>query len=490
MQTSVGGSVARARAALASRDFRFVLSGRLLSQFADGVFQAYLVDRIVFLSTDTKSTALGVAAALAVLIVPYSLVGPFVGVFIDRWSRRLILFRTPLIRAVAALPLLLPIGDATWALYALALIVVSLDRLYLTTAGAVMPAVVPADDLLVGNALAGALGTVVTFLGLFVATQVAGPLGPATLVATTIALWLLSGGAGALISNPLRATLPRTRVIAELGQVAGDLARGARRLAATPPAVGGVASVTLDQILFGVATTLSVVIFRVEFRTGVASYGRILGIGGLGLILGTLTVGTLESRGLAKRHIVALAFLVSGLACVAVAPAIVAPTVLLVSFALGLLYPWKKIPVDTLAQQTVPDRFRGRVFALYDLGASMARVIGAMLAAVAVARLSTGAILAAIGVCYLAWTAVIPRWLGGAVRARVTFYAGGRADEVPRTVAVGRDEEPVEVLRSWTVLADGAVRRRFRVRGIESEMDLVEDAEGHWLVTERGQARP
>ena len=36
----------RARHALRSKDFRFLLAGRLVSQLADGVFQAYLIDRV------------------------------------------------------------------------------------------------------------------------------------------------------------------------------------------------------------------------------------------------------------------------------------------------------------------------------------------------------------------------------------------------------------------------------------------------------------
>ena len=42
-----------------------------------------------------QSTAAGLARATAILVVPYSVVGPFAGVLIDRWSRRLILRYTP-----------------------------------------------------------------------------------------------------------------------------------------------------------------------------------------------------------------------------------------------------------------------------------------------------------------------------------------------------------------------------------------------------------
>ena len=182
------GALAKARVALRSPDFRFLLGARLSSQFADGVFQGYLVDTIVFLNPEKQGTVVGVAKAFAVLVIPFSLVGPFTGVVIDRWSRRRILMLTPLLRAVVAAGLLLfPSGRIVPAMYVLVLIVVSADRFYLATAGAVMPVLVPEEDLLVGNSLASATGTVVTFLGLVVGTQLADLMGPRGLIGVCVA---------------------------------------------------------------------------------------------------------------------------------------------------------------------------------------------------------------------------------------------------------------------------------------------------------------
>ena len=167
------GAGARARAALRSHDFRYLLAARLVSQLADGVFQAYLIDKLVFLAPEHQSTAAGVAKAFAVLVIPFSLVGPLTGVVIDRWSRRSILVVTPVLRAAAAAVLIpVSLGASGPLLYVLALVVVSADRFYLATAGAVMPALVPDEDLLVGNSMTSATGTIVTFVGLLVGTQV------------------------------------------------------------------------------------------------------------------------------------------------------------------------------------------------------------------------------------------------------------------------------------------------------------------------------
>jgi hypothetical protein len=88
----------RAREALRSADFRRLFAIRLVSQSADGLFQAGLVASIVF-NPEQQSTVKGFAIATLLVSLPFSILGPFTGVFIDRWSRRAILVIAPVIRA-------------------------------------------------------------------------------------------------------------------------------------------------------------------------------------------------------------------------------------------------------------------------------------------------------------------------------------------------------------------------------------------------------
>src|SRR5215510_7193481 len=96
---------ARVRSALRSADFRKLLWIRWCGQGGDGIFQAALVASVVF-NPEQQNTAKGLLAASAVTILPFTLLGPFVGVFIDRWPRRAILVIAPLLK-VAFVPLVL-----------------------------------------------------------------------------------------------------------------------------------------------------------------------------------------------------------------------------------------------------------------------------------------------------------------------------------------------------------------------------------------------
>ena len=91
-------TAARAREALRSHDFRRLFAIRLVSQSADGLFQAALVASVVF-SPERVNTAMDFAIATLVVALPFSIIGPFTGVFIDRWSRRRTLVVAPWLRA-------------------------------------------------------------------------------------------------------------------------------------------------------------------------------------------------------------------------------------------------------------------------------------------------------------------------------------------------------------------------------------------------------
>ena len=71
------------REVLGGADFRRLLQVRMLGQFADGLFQAALFSAVFF--NPERATSAGQAAAgFATLLLPYSVVGPFAGVFLDR----------------------------------------------------------------------------------------------------------------------------------------------------------------------------------------------------------------------------------------------------------------------------------------------------------------------------------------------------------------------------------------------------------------------
>ncbi|HET9248723.1 MAG TPA: MFS transporter [Actinomycetota bacterium] len=473
----------RAREALRSDDFRRLFTIRLITQSGDGLFQAALVSSIVF-NPQEQNTILAFAIATLVVSLPFSILGPFTGVFIDRWSRRKILVVAPWLRVAAVWLVLFDPKAAPVLFFGGALWVLSVNRFYLATAVAVVPRLVPTEDLLIANSMATVGGTVALLLGVFVGGWVADLVGDDLVIALAGAEWIVASLVATRIRNPLLPHhVPEAPVRDELRRVIREFGDGIARLARTPRAVGPITSITLDQVGQGIVLVLSLFVFRDRFDQGVGSFSNLIGAGGLGVLLGILTVGKLEER-LPKERIVARAFLAGGLVLIAVATYVTGWSVLIASFAVGLTFAWKKIPVDTMVQEAIPDGYRGRVFAVYDVAYNLSRVVAAFLAIPLLDVFGEAWAVAIVGVAFILWSPVLPRWIGHVPELSLRFYEGARAEEDPRAVVWGGVEETVQVERRSLEETDGVRRTRYRLRmldGTTIEVSKIEP-DGAWTL--------
>jgi len=472
----VKGTTERARDALRSRDFRRLFAIRLVSQSADGLFQAALVASIVF-NPDQQSTTAGFAIATLVVSLPFSIIGPFTGVFIDRWSRRRILVISPWLRAALVGFALFNPMKAPILFYGGVLVVLSVNRFYLATAVAVVPRLVPTEDLLMANSMSIVGGTVALLAGVFVGGWVSDLFGKEPVIVLAGAMWLAASLIASRISSSLVPhQLPEAPMRDEIQRVAREFADGVKRLAHTPRALGPITSITLDQMGQGIVLVMSLFVFR-NLEEGVGSFSNLIGAGGIGVLVGILTVGKLEER-LAKERIVSRAFLAGGVALVAVSLHITGWTVLLASFAVGLTFAWKKVPVDTMVQEAIPDGYRGRVFAVYDVAYNLSRIVAAFIAIPLLPSIGKAWTVALIGTAFLLWSPMLPRWIGRTPEIVIRFYEGARAEEWPRAVLWGGVEETVEVERSWREERNGQRLTCFRLAMEDGTLVDVSKPEG------------
>jgi MFS family permease len=455
------GTLTRARTALRSGDFRKLLWIRLTGQGGDGIFQAALVASVVF-NPDQQNTAKGLLAASIVTIVPYTLIGPFVGVFIDRWSRRRILTIAPLLK-LAFVPLVL-FDPLLWPVkiffYAGVLAVLSINRFQLAAASAVVPRLVPAEDLLIANSIATVGGTLALLVGVFVGGRIEDTIGQISVILIATVAWLFASLiAGRIGSDLAPMTIQESPELLRhaIRRIWVETRDGASTMFRTPHAIGPIASITVDQMGQGIMLTLALVVFREQLGQGVASFSNVIGAGGVGVLLGIATAGFLEAR-LPKERIVSLGFLVGGIVLIGAAWAIEGTMILFVAAVLGLTFAWKKVSVDTMVQESLPDGYRGRVFSVYDFFYNMARLVAAALAVLLFPHLSSAETLIVIGVSFLLWTPVLP-WL---VSHRPQIDLRMNDVGVPTSLQWGAAAEPVTVLAASDVgyrleLEDGSV---------------------------------
>ena len=75
-----------------------ILVVRWSGQVTDGLFQSALASFVLF-SPERSPNAVSAALAFAVVLLPYSLIGPYVGTFLDRFSRQRIIRNCNYLRA-------------------------------------------------------------------------------------------------------------------------------------------------------------------------------------------------------------------------------------------------------------------------------------------------------------------------------------------------------------------------------------------------------
>ena len=458
------GALDRARTALRGADFRKLFAIRIVGQGGDGFFTVALFASVVF-NPSEHSTTFGLFKAGLITALPFTILGPFVGVFIDRWQRRHILAYAPLLKVALVWLVLFDPTTRAVPFYVGALAVISINRFYLATASAVVPRLVPNDDLLIANSLATVGGTLALLVGFFIGGQLADAGGTGPVVAVAAAAWL----AATWIAIRLRSDLapktvpgPEELLRHQIRRVLVEFTDGARTLLRTPRAIGPITSISIDSMGQGIILTVVAVVFREQFKEGVGSYSNVIGAGGVGVLMGIVTVGWLEERW-SKERIIAGAFVVGGLALLGAALYLRGWSILVASFVVGLAFAWKKVPVDTIVQGSLPDGYRGRVFSVYDVVYNVARILAAALVIPLVPALGTHGTVALVSLLFIAWAPVLPRWIGGVADVRIIFSEGARAEEWPRAVRWGAAEESVEVLKAWLEERNGERRRCFRL---------------------------
>jgi Major Facilitator Superfamily len=399
-------------------DFRRLLGTRLLSQFGDGVFQAALAGTVLF-NPQRAADPVDIAAGFAVLLLPYSLVGPFAGVWLDRWSRRQVLLRANVLRSglVAVVAALILGGVEGTAFYAAGLLVFSVNRFVLAALSAGLPHTTDRPSLVSANALSttsGAVATVVGGGGAIALLQVTGS-GDWGYAAVALSAALPYLGAAGVVAGFSRVYLGPDHLVSSARMTAREVAlgmvAGARHVLELPPAAAALLAISLHRLYYGVLTLMTLLLYRNTFADlggffpgGLVGLGEVVAAGAGGTLLAAAVTPTVVRR-IGKRRWVTALLVGCGIAQFALGALFEPGAIVAAGFLLGFVGQAVKICVDTTLQETVEDDFRGRVFSVYDTLFNVtfvaALVLGAfvlppsgmsygMLAAVAVGYLLAG----------------------------------------------------------------------------------------------------
>lgn len=391
-------SAAQVREIFRAPNFVRLYSTRQLSAVADGIFQTALAS-YVFFSPQNATTPAKAAAAFAALLLPYSIAGPFVGVFLDRWRRQRVLVvansvKVALVLVVAVLVLANSDGVA---FFVTAVVALGVNRFFLSALSAALPHLVDQKDLVTANAVSTTSGSVSTIIGAAIGASIrlatgSGSAAIASIVVLSALVYTGSAAVAATMGSRLlgpdaddQETLPRAPWHA-VATVAHELADATVYVARRKQAAGALAAVSAHRFLFGVASLTIVLLDRNYFATqgnidgGILGLGAAIGAVGVGIVVAALITPAATDRVGKTRWITAM-LLLGGVAIAAFGLPFQRGLLVAGAFLLGVSAQGVKICVDTTLQEQIGDQYRGRVFSVYDMAFNVTYVAAAAVAA-------------------------------------------------------------------------------------------------------------
>ena len=370
-----------------------ILTVRWSGQLTDGLFQSALASFVLF-SPERAPDAVSAALAFAVVLLPYSLIGPYVGTFLDRFSRQRIIRNCNYIRAINLLIIayLVNIGSTGIILTIFVLLAFGVNRLILAGLSAGLPLLVKKEELIAANALAVTGGTIWVVIGggIGIAAKNLVSQNYGADFADAIVILLASFGFTVAALSCFRlekmeiGPLPHEQPYESHGFK--EILEGLKILKLHPDTLRGITAVAMQRSGITALTLMALLLERNTFNdpldpdAGLAGFGMALAIAGIGIGLGAI----ISPYGVLKfgRHRW-MRLLMFG----CIPPLLIYAyqvnefTMIGSAFLVGLCGQGIKVTNDALVQSKIKDEYRGRVFAFYDITVNAGIVTGAIGAA-------------------------------------------------------------------------------------------------------------
>ena len=370
-----------------------LLQVRWTGQLTDGMFQSALASFILF-SPERQPDAVKAALAFAVVLLPYSIVGPYVGIFLDRFSRKRVVQLANLFRAFDLLVIayLIYKGSTGIVLTLFVLISFGANRLILAGLSAGLPLLVNKKELVSANALAVTGGTIAVVIGGGLGIALKNILDVSNTGDFADGVLILISAGGYLLAALFAMRFSKAEIGPQPHEVPqeirgfGEVLQGFNILKKHGDALRGIFATGVQRGGITALTLMALLLERNTFNdpsdpdAGLRGFAYALAIAGIGIGLGALA----GPYGVAKfgRHKWMRISMIAPIGFLIVFGLFPNEFMMIATaFFVGGFGQSFKITSDALVQSKIADEFRGRIFAFYDVAVNGAIVSGAMIAA-------------------------------------------------------------------------------------------------------------
>lgn len=403
------------RSLLAIPDFRRLWLGQIVSDFGDNLTFVTLLFVVQRLTGSTVALA-GLAIATTLPSLIFGLVS---GAYADRLDRKRVMVISDTIRGLVVLGFMfVQNADLIWIVYVLAFTQAAVGTLFDPAKGALMPQIVPEDQLLAANSLSQTTGIIFNLLGTAAAGIFAGlseDLWPAFLL-DGVTFFL----SAALVS---RISISGTPERTDQTRVLSDLGAGLRVILASRPLIGTLLAASIAMLGLGAVNVLFVPLIVDDLMVSESWFGAIEASQVAGMIIAGVLVAALASK-FRPTTLISVGLVVIGGAITTVSRATTVWHLMIILVFVGLAITPLQASVSTLSQILIPDAMRGRVGGTLSALISTATITSMGLAGVLAAAIGVRSVFVAAGVVTI-----------GAGVAAALVYRGTDTSPVSRETA-------------------------------------------------------
>ncbi len=397
-------------AILRQRNFALLWLGGLISFVGDWVLFIALPVYVY----DLTGSALATGGMFIAQTAPRLLLGSIAGVFVDRWDRRQTMIVANVLSA-AALLLLLPVRSIAdlWLVYLAAFLQASIALFFQPAESALVPTLVGEEHLIHANALTALNWELTRLIAPPLGGLVMALFGLGSVIAIDSASFLFSAAMIALIAQPAAervwpAVEHHTHAAGAWRAVWRELIEGLRlvrhdRLVRALFIITGVA-----MVAEGIINVLGFPWLKQVLHGDALTRGCMASAQAVGGLIGGLLIGRV-SRLARPAYLIGLSGVVLGLVSLAlinvtalpIDASLWLPAALLLKLLQGVPIMGLFVSVDTLLQQSVVDRYRGRIFGAYGAISALTMLGGQAVASLLGDRVGLVLVLNWMGIMYM-----------------------------------------------------------------------------------------
>ncbi|HLG60897.1 MAG TPA: MFS transporter [Ktedonosporobacter sp.] len=365
-------SPVKKRALLINRNFALLWNGGIVSRFGDFIFNVTLVLWIVAsLAANQIWAPLAVSGVLVAATLPVLLLGPFAGVFVDRWKdKRGVMLRMDALRALLV-ALLLPINYIATlpamvqqhistplllgSIYGVVFLTSVCAQFFIPASQVVFFDILDEDDRTRASGLFQMISSFASILG--------PPL--ASLLYFTVGVqWALIINAASFLISFLALKLMHLEVTQEQGEKRNsfmhEFKEGIRFYVKTPFLVIALITLLLTVLWDGAFSALGVFFVSQNLQAPVSYYGFLGTAMGVGLTVGALSLGLVRRR-IGELKVFCYSIILTGLLVIVYSRMTVFIPSLIVITLLGLLVAAVNVTFTPLLLEVTPRKLLGRV---------------------------------------------------------------------------------------------------------------------------------